>query len=380
MTRQRRAWLEPLGCIAIGERLHAGAQFVVHEAWSSDGAALCVKIPAGPGDVSAMPWQSSGSGVATSLWGGSTERLAELGREELLASHLLVLEAAAIQRSRGAWNHEVACLGVWGGFTDEAGWRSDAPPAAFQTALVTHRVPGVSLASLPRDEVRTLFPHLLPALWTALEAAPHGDLSLGNLVLDRQRGRFALVDPGVVLQRHASGSEGGAGGWMSFDCIFTTNAHAYPIFPPMWDAPRFAWNVQLDLFARVARLPSGPTLRPDQAGDLAAMWGLPPAAPATTPRSRLPDQVALGMLYDCLLADGHPVYGHGPAVPLWTGSFGEHGVPAVVHWVERGAPLVLARERARGIPAAAAALAEKLIRGEVSGRDELETLVAAVTT
>jgi hypothetical protein len=58
---------------------------------------------------------------------------------------------------------------------------------------------GDAFGALERATQREMFPRMIPALWRALAAVPHGDLHPGQLIVNAARDRFVLIDPGVEL-------------------------------------------------------------------------------------------------------------------------------------------------------------------------------------
>jgi hypothetical protein len=132
-----------------------------------------------------------------------------------IAAMLLRDEAARIERSGHAWNHEVWAM--------EEVVRS----ARWSAAMLMPEHPGVPLSALTPARQRHLFPRMLPALWDALAAAPHHDLHTSNLLIAPNQERFVLLDPGGQVYDHKDRRH-------EWDTALLTlsNPQNYPVFSP----------------------------------------------------------------------------------------------------------------------------------------------------
>jgi len=157
---------------------------------------------------------------------------------------LLEIEAGIIAATGKAWNHR--SLGVGRVLAERSDGRTD--PREWSRALVLPRHDGFTLEAVEIGKRASLFELMLPALWTALCASPHGDLNEANLIIDPDRSRFHLIDPGV---RKTSWWAAAPTSWVLRDevwnAVFITTAANYPILHPAFsgdDARRAAISSQ----------------------------------------------------------------------------------------------------------------------------------------
>lgn len=260
-------------------RVHAGALYDVFHAAIGD-QQVAVKRPIATADrdrALATAWDRSGK---TSLihgqefgWPSDQPALPSFYMEALLAA-----EHDVTRRAAEFWNHPGVEMVRWG--------RDDrlAPPedeAAGPLCLVMPWCHGTPIASLTRTEQRRWFPSMLPALWDSLSEVPHGDLSLDDLVLERERGIFRIFDPGVSIEGPASSQ----GEWWFSSRLMTTNAARYPLIPPEHGpgAPR-----------RCA---------PSKLADAMGRWFPRPGAVRSMIGPSVADLVACGAMYFEILAE-----------------------------------------------------------------------------
>jgi hypothetical protein len=228
-VKRSSASLPPLGRVEVEGRLHAGRSFDVWAVRHED-RDLCVKTP---GCATSRGFRSDATGFETSLWGGSTGEIAEAG-DLVDPGVLLTLEAERIRATGGAWNHDVVGLGYW--HPDPPRGRDESAPRWLPALVMPHH-PGATLASFPPEQQRRLVVGMMPALWDALVAARHGDLSAENVLVDLERGRFVLIDPGVCLWSLTSSGADDQYDWMDHRVAFTTTPASYPLLPPTYEAP-----------------------------------------------------------------------------------------------------------------------------------------------
>lgn len=301
----RELRVEPLGTVRVTAWLHRGALFDVLQA-EHQGRAVCLKTPslspsARGEEVFASLTHSDETNVFITSAGGT----AVIAAREALLGQLLTLEAQRIRDTAGAWNHQVIALGVWDPEPERSHLGLDdllREEARFRPVLVTPLHPGCTFGQLDRGLQRKLFPRMLPALWDALTAAPHGDLSPENLVCDLAGGRFVLIDPGVVMRSLRPRRGPGLDEEVT---VTTTNAEHYPVLSPAFDL--------------LLGQPTGeiPTL-----GAIIMPW-----RPRREGQPAASDLQAAGILYHRLLTGRHPLYGTLPGwevhQPLWVGSFSD---------------------------------------------------------
>jgi hypothetical protein len=215
---------------------------------------------------------------------------------------------------------------------------------------------GVSFAGLSRDEQRRWFPAMLPALWTALAACPHGDLTHEDLMLEPEHGWFRILDPGVRITGPAYP------GGLDFDSeLFTTNAAHYPLVLPEHgpDQPRL-------------RAPGGGLTHAVET-QAWSMFGRSAATdtaipPVLSPAPSAADVVACGAIYFGVLAGAPLISWLGIGAPLWTGFWSDVGDrpelhPPILDAIAAGA---IARALSpTGATAAEIALCERLIRLDI---------------
>ncbi len=298
------AYVMGIGQVVIEARVHDGSLFDVFRV-RQGARRFAVKTPRRlarqPAGLGLATW----SGIETSLWFGHAGFFADAAPDGL-AGVLLALEAERIHRTRGAWNHSVECLSAWDGpYCVQDDFHSGA--GRFRHALVMPWVDAVSLADLPQAEQRQCVPRMLPALWDALCAAPHGDLTARNILIDLSAGRFSLIDPAVLLTSSQSGDR-----HVDLLTVFTTTGSAYPLLPPFWFG-----EVPADLSAALG----GPPETFLQAGRAVAAGDPLTWVPGTAPS--VPDRLAIGVLLYEALCGHHPLFDELFGAPAWAGSYGE---------------------------------------------------------
>jgi len=207
--------------------VHRGAIFRVYQATLDDGRVVALKVPADMGtSASDALYGVFANLIFTRLFSvmGSVGRsTGVLPSSVVLHAKLLEQEAARIAQSQGYWNHTVIHAG-------QAIWQH----GDTQPALVTPWFPGDALGALDLDVQCAMFPLMVPSLWDALAAAPHGDLHPGHLILAPARERFALIDPGAAVyidQRKRTGDG-------DVELVFATNLEHYPLLPPYYASSR----------------------------------------------------------------------------------------------------------------------------------------------
>jgi len=188
--------------------------------------------------------------------------------------------------------------------------------------LVMPKYRGIPLVALPRDRQRVLFPMMLPALWTALSAARHGDLVASNILINEERGRFHLIDPGVTwwsLRPYSPRFRERLWQHGHDDLyVFSTTASAYPLLPPQYGrALDPAWLLEdyLEQMLR-AQYPFIPGVVLGSAWFSQSDRQLDVSLPSPA------DILALGVLYFEILTQRHPL----PWLverPAWSGGFAE---------------------------------------------------------
>jgi len=264
---------------------------------------------------------------------------------------LLRAEHAVIERAGPHWNHPGAGLARWS--ADDTLAPADADADAGSLALIMPWCGGVSFATLRRDDQRRWFPAMLPALWTALAACPHGDLAPADLMLEPAHGWFRILDPGVRITGPAYP------GGLDFDSVlFTTNAAHYPLVLPEHgpDQPRL-------------RAPGGGLAHVVEAQQL-SMFGRSAATDLAIARVAQPapsaaDVVACGAIYFHVLAGTPLISRLGIGAPLWTGFWSDTGDrpepnPPCLDAIAAGA--IARAVSPTGATAAEIALCERLIR------------------
>lgn len=348
-----------LGRVMVEACVHAGALFDVYRVRQGE-RLFALKTPRPTADRSA-PGLASASylGIETSIWCGGSGFAPVLPGEELPAL-LLAVEAERIRRTGGAWNHRVECLGAWDGVYTLA--RHGELHGRFRPALVTDWHAGASLATVDPETRRQLVTRMLPALWDALARAPHGDLVAANLVVDPDAGRFALIDPGVLLSSPRSGHH-----FVDDLVYFTTTAEAYPFLTPFALGPGHATLAEQAGGWRTGPFAGGAAL--ESADPLT--W-----TPRATPSD--PDLLATGILYYQALCGQHPFFDEAFLEPAWVGEFGEgtpthEGLAAAKARLER--PVLPPSALADDVSPAEDELALALLDLRVRDR---ETLVACV--
>jgi hypothetical protein len=221
--------------------LRAGARY---EVWAGElgDERVCVKVPAFDSSTPSLYSMNHSLVAHSEAFSDGITQPFQPGVEVL--GDLLEIEAGIIAATGRAWNHR--SLGVGRVLAQHSGGGSDA--REWSRALVLPRYDGFTLDTVEIGERASLFEHMLPALWTALCASPHGDLNEANLIIDPERSRFHLIDPGV---RKTGWWAAERTPWVLRDevwnAVFITTAANYPILYPVFggdDARRAAISSQ----------------------------------------------------------------------------------------------------------------------------------------
>jgi serine/threonine protein kinase len=228
---------------------------------------------------------------------------------------------------------------------------------------------------------------MMPALWDALVAARHGDLSAENVLVDLERGRFVLIDPGVCLWSLTSSGADDQHDWMDHRVAFTTTPASYPLLPPTYEAPGEGLEgLGLDAHLRVlGRLGGsfmvGPIIgtawfrpgdREIERAIVRKTLELEGPPRSEDPRPPAADLLAVGILCFRALTGRHP-WPRLAERPLWVGAFGEGaGDP----WLAEQTAAVLEEglPTPDGATEAEADLCRALLGLEIRDREHLFTL------
>lgn len=380
--------IEPLGLVTVRERVRVGALCVVYRG-EHEGVSLALKTARRAPMANGALCSSTFTGFETSLWGGETG-LCNGPIDRAIVDRLLAIEAERIRHTDARWNHSVYALGVWDPHVRLHRWGGggdDDPASRSQLVLATPWWDGAPFDTVPIAEQRALFPSMLPALWDALCASAHGDLSPSNVLLAADRSRFALIDPCVAIRSHRASEDDRALGWFDSTTLFTTNAAHYPIVPPLVDEQRAAWS---------PTAPTAPAARSVQAAPRSllevldaytklALFRDPSVRVERSARRTRPDtadMLALGLWYLRVLGGASLDRLEIPRVPAWCGTCGEHGRSAATSLadarpgVERLAALDAAAVGS-GVSDAEAALVRSLLACTIDGRATLVRLATA---
>jgi hypothetical protein len=286
----------------LERRIATGALFEVYQAVLSDGRAVAIKIPAAQVDRGRTPMFGAYAEIIFSRLHsvqGHVHR-ATLANpcDTTIQARLLAAEATRITASHPWWNHDV----VYSGPAQLS--RDKVVPA-----LVTPWHNGHAFGALDRGTQREIFPKMIPALWRALAAAPHGDVHPGQFIVTAALDRFVLIDPGVELfvdERHATGDG-------HSELSFLTNHEHYPVVPPYY-ASTFAAAHRRRHFRSFIGTSSGFEV---PIGPHASAVG--PVIPAVHDGSapRVADLLALGVVYYRVLTGQHPFYDGQYRYPAW---------------------------------------------------------------
>lgn len=313
---------------------------------------------------------------------------------------LLRAEHAVIECAEGDWNHPGAKLARWcaddviaptlHGEASRSGDPADVVDGhdghPFRTSashpgalcLVMPWCDGASFATLPRAEQRRLFPAMLPALWKALAACPHGDLSPANLMIEREQGFFRILDPGVRIAGpsraaiQGSFAFGGRGAFRFQSEMLTTNPTHYPLVMPEHGPAK----------PRLCAPPGGlARIIEGYASSLFQQWHDDvKSAAVQAHRPAAADVVACGAIYFSLLAGETLASLLGIHAPLWTGFWSDSGhhpesPRSLLDLLAGGAISHALRSAGAGL--AEIALCERLVMLDLDG-DELTNCVTDV--
>jgi hypothetical protein len=290
----------------VAMEVHRGAIFRVYQATLDDGRVVALKVPADHGtSASDVLYGAFANLVFTRLFSvvGSIGRsTSTLPATVALHAKLLEQEAARIVQSQGYWNHAVIRVG-------QTTWKhGDAQPS-----LMTPWLPGDALGALEVEVQCAMFPRMVPSLWDALAAAPHGDLHPGHLILAPARDRFALIDPGATVyidQRRSTGDGDVA-------LVFATNLEHYPVLPPYYASTRLGIRPRAHFEAFLSSEGGfSMSIGPD------ADSTVPPMSAVNSilgDAPRATDLLALGIMYYRMLTRRHPFYEDEATLPAWYG-------------------------------------------------------------
>lgn len=356
------------------EHVHRGASFDVYRLLDREGA-WAFKVPAEHAGVDEQAptrfTMSAKLGGVSTIWDLHSKLHAERPssvdgeRSELRA--FLEDEAARIQSTDGAWNHEVRCLAEY-----------ELPRRGPSFGLCTRWFEGTPLGALPRAQQRALFPRMLPALWDALGAALHGDLHAGNLIIASDR--FALIDPGAMRTR-SWGPAGPSSGGSALS--FITHGASYPVLAPFCHALAPGARLADHWAALIASLTASHHYPPVRAGAHTMMRevsGLPNLAPPRPDGRPLPaDLLAAGILYYDLLTGRHPFPAAVAGGPAWASlqSLDDHVTGGEIGAACLASPPPPPRTIDPAVSQAEERLAMALLDLAVSSRAELEALASA---
>ena len=279
--------LSPLGKITLThpEPWYSGR---LYDIWSAryqgrEVLCKCVKRDLKSPEIFSAEYEDSGS--QTGFWSASTGLVRELSPTAVAryATQFLLLEAETIRQSSGHWNHDILGLGFW---DSEFHLYEEMclTPRELQPVMVMPKYDALGLSHFRSDILRKVFPRMLPSLWNALKKRSHCDLTADNILIDINRARFMLIDPGVCLFNYRSiwsarkalqnkGEHGGFDGNGASDrSLFLTTSTSYPLLNPFFNG--------------CVRLGNGPSKADWQAVGLLyykILCGEPPLAPEMKP-------------------------------------------------------------------------------------------------
>ena len=199
--------------------------------------AVCIKVlrrDAQAGDLMTHSTKRDQTNVFHHRAPLESQHLAELSA--LQRASLLVGEAYLIERVGTHWNHGVLGVGRWQRGSELTDLQVPMANASVflsirpeDTALVMPRWDGTTWGELSVEARREMLPAMLPAVWDALCACPHGDLNPSALLIAPNRPLFRILDPGVRLDD----PECTVGDWHEAQTqFFTTNTDYYPFLVP----------------------------------------------------------------------------------------------------------------------------------------------------
>jgi hypothetical protein len=331
--------------VLLTERLRAGARYEIWAGQLGD-EQVCVKLPVVDSSAPSVYSMNHSLVVHSEAFSdGITQPFQPRGD---VLGDLLEIEAGIIAAAGKAWNHR--SLGVGRVLSQHSHGGSD--PREWSRALVLPRHDGVTLDTVEVGQRGRLFEAMLPALWTALCASPHGDLNETNLIVDPDRSRFHLIDPGVRKTCWwAAAHTPGVLRDEVWNAVFITTAANYPILYPVFggdDARRaaIASPFEKDLFTDSATAQEYNLVRAAAAGQTAATTppanlfglleghaavcsfgylGVQPSHVAQQPNPA--DLLALGIMYYRALTGAEAFLGPTALLdtPAWIGTHPEAG-------------------------------------------------------
>ncbi len=206
IPKPREVIASPFGRVTVFECVHRGPLFTLYRA-ELNGRDVCLKTPSAALGVGSLfrgnfyqICHSEAFGQRSTGLAGLDDR--GLGPEMLtqIASAMLVAEAQVIAWTGGHWNHSTLGVGVW---SEQTVYGPDDPAIPFhlrfRPVMIMPWYDATPLARLSDAEKLELFPRMLPALFAALTARYHGDLSESNILVAQDRTKFHIVDPGVIV-------------------------------------------------------------------------------------------------------------------------------------------------------------------------------------
>jgi hypothetical protein len=390
--------------VLLTERLRTGARYEIWAGKLGD-EQVCVKLPAVESSAPSVYSMNHSKVVHSELFSdGITQPIQPSGD---VLGDLLEIEAEIIAATGRAWNHR--SLGVGRVLAQHSYGGSD--PREWSRALVLPRYDGFTLDSVEIGQRARLFEAMLPALWTALCASPHGDLNETNLIIDPDRARFHLIDPGV---RKTGWWAAARTPWVLRDevwnAVFITTAANYPILHPFFsgdDARRAAIASPFDedlfldsaaaqQFIRAKAEPAGQSAATRPPANLFALLESQTAAfrfgylgvqsrPAAQPSPA--DLLALGIVYYRALTGAEAFLGPTALLdaPAWVGSHpkaeGAGGVklgpiPETYDRIRRALPdWIDSRVTDHGIPTAKQPLVRAMLTLELRDIAQLHRLL-----
>ena len=315
--------------VLLTERLRAGARYEIWAGALGD-EQVCVKLPAVDSSAPSLYSMNHSLVVHSEAFSDGITQAFQPGGEVL--GDLLEIEAGIIAAAGRAWNHR--SLGVGRVLAQRSDGESD--PREWSRALVLPHHDGFTLDTVEVGQRARLFETMLPALWMALCASPHGDLNETNLIIDPDRSRFHVIDPGV---RKTGWWAAARTPWVLRDevwnAVFITTAANYPILYPVFGgddarhaaiASPFEEDLFLDTTSPRQRRPTLNTRPANLFGLLedhavACSWGYLGVQSRRAAQPTPADLLALGIMYYRALTGAEAFLGPTALLdaPAWIG-------------------------------------------------------------
>lgn len=372
--------LEEFGHVEVGELIHRGSLFEVHQVRAKSGI-LCLKIPVQE-PRSIQVFQAHHSVYFTrflSLICESGQVFKEnINLPESTAQRLLEAEAKRIYKTQGAWNHQALKI-------VNCDWHGQKI-----VGLVTPFHAGTTLAQMDRATQRRLFPRMLLALWDALTVTRHGDLSASNIIIHPRQDKFTLIDPGVFLSYHWEHV-----GDSRTDVMFTTNPGNYPIIPPYaFQVHPLSEQKSLEEHLKIFAASMTGKCCSEQVYNKGGVEGYafypslsnflkefrsdsPVELHQFSDEPHISDLLALGVIYYYILTQQHPFFDAHYSQPAWLGAEGDdfnlNGFEACFERLQR--KLVKPSDIVASIHPAEDELCLALLKVQLSSRSQLFQLV-----